>query len=838
MRSRVAAVAAPVLIRLGVAAGLGLLALLVAPQLAAAASPQAGYVDGSISGAADAPSGSKPESKLWFQDGSWWSSMFNSTTRTFRVFRLDQSSESWANVGPTLDTRTNSRADVLFDGAHVYVASHVFASDSNHNTAGQPSRLWRLSYDSTARSYSVDAGYPVAINNVSSETLVIEKDSSGTLWATWTQAKHVFIAHSVGNDATWSPPIQLTISGTLNSDDIVSTIAFGGNKVGLLWSNQAAATMYFSVHVDGTADTAWSGPEVAASGSHEADDHINLKTDSAGRVYAAVKTSKTSSGDPLINLLVRSSGGTWSKYLYGTVANSNTRPIVLVDEAEGTLRMFATGPYPGQSSGQSGGTIYEKDSPLGSISFPSGLGTPVIQDPTSADMNNATSTKQEVDGSTGLVVLATNDSTNRYWHADLALGAPPPKPVANFSGTPTSGTAPLQVQFTDQSSNNPTSWSWSFGDGGTSTSRNPIHTYAAAGTYDVTLTATNGGGTSDPKTIVGYITVNAPAKPVANFTGTPTSGTAPLQVQFTDTSSNSPTSWSWDFGDNSTSTAQNPVHTYAAAGTYDVTLTATNAAGSSTVTKLGYVAVNPPAKPVANFTGSPLSGSAPLPVQFTDTSANGPTSWLWDFGDNTTSTSQNPSHTYTAQGTYTVSLTATNVGGSDQVTKTNYIAVSPPPATLNFNPVADALVKSSAPTGNYGTLTTIQVRLGDGSTTNPNYYGYLKFNVSGLSGAPSSVTLRLFVTDATKNGVSVNAVDSSWTETGITYANAPPISGTSFGSLGAPAAGAYVDIPLSVSAVAGNGTVSFGLLLNGGDSLIVASRETATPPILVVGQAP
>jgi PKD repeat protein len=754
MRSRVAAVAAPVLIRLGVAAGLGLLALLVAPQLAAAASPQAGYVDGSISGAADAPSGSKPESKLWFQDGSWWSSMFNSTTRTFRVFRLDQPSESWANVGPTLDTRTNSRADVLFDGTHVYVASHVFASDSNHNTAGQPSRLWRLSYDSTARSYSVDAGYPVAINNVSSETLVIEKDSSGTLWATWTQAKHVFIAHSVGNDATWSPPIQLTISGTLNSDDIVSTIAFGGNKVGLLWSNQAAATMYFSVHVDGTADTAWSGPEVAASGSHEADDHINLKTDSAGRVYAAVKTSKTSSGDPLINLLVRSSGGTWSKYLYGTVANSNTRPIVLVDEAEGTLRMFATGPYPGQSSGQSGGTIYEKDSPLGSISFPSGLGTPVIQDPTSADMNNATSTKQEVDGSTGLVVLATNDSTNRYWHADLALGAPPPKPVANFSGTPTSGTAPLQVQFTDQSSNNPTSWSWSFGDGGTSTSRNPIHTYAAAGTYDVTLTATNGGGTSDPKTIVGYITVNAPAKPVANFTGTPTSGTAPLQVQFTDTSS------------------------------------------------------------------------------------NGPTSWLWDFGDTSTSTSQNPAHTYTAQGTYTVSLTATNVGGSDQVTKTNYIAVSPPPATLNFNPVADALVKSSAPTGNYGTLTTIQVRLGDGSTTNPNYYGYLKFNVSGLSGAPSSVTLRLFVTDATKNGVSVNAVDSSWTETGITYANAPPISGTSFGSLGAPAAGAYVDIPLSVSAVAGNGTVSFGLVLNGGDSLIVASRETATPPILVVGQAP
>ncbi|MBP7697472.1 MAG: S8 family serine peptidase [candidate division Zixibacteria bacterium] len=165
-------------------------------------------------------------------------------------------------------------------------------------------------------------------------------------------------------------------------------------------------------------------------------------------------------------------------------------------------------------------------------------------------------------------------------------------PVAAFSGTPTSGTAPLTVVFTDASTNNPTSWSWNFGDGGTSTAQNPTHTYASAGTYTVTLTATNAYG-SDSETKTGYITVSAPPTypPVAAFSGTPTSGTAPLTVVFTDASTNTPTSWSWNFGDGGTSTAQNPTHTYTSAGTYTVTLTATNAYGSDSETKTNYITV-------------------------------------------------------------------------------------------------------------------------------------------------------------------------------------------------------------------------------------------------------
>lgn len=164
-------------------------------------------------------------------------------------------------------------------------------------------------------------------------------------------------------------------------------------------------------------------------------------------------------------------------------------------------------------------------------------------------------------------------------------------PVAQFTGSPTSGTAPLAVTFTDQSSNSPTSWSWSFGDGGTSTAQNPGHTYANPGSYTVTLTAANAFG-SDPETKTGYINVSpGGSAPVADFVGAPTSGTAPLLVTFTDLSSNSPTAWSWNFGDGGTATAQNPSHSYGSAGSYTVTLTASNAFGSDPETKVGYINV-------------------------------------------------------------------------------------------------------------------------------------------------------------------------------------------------------------------------------------------------------
>ena len=289
---------------------------------------------------------------------------------------------------------------------------------------------------------------------------------------------------------------------------------------------------------------------------------------------------------------------------------------------------------------------------------------------------------------------------------------PPGIPVADFLANVTTGNAPLHVQFRDISTGYPTSWNWAFGDGATSTARNPLHVYAEPGVYTVTLTATNFMG-SDTLTRPEYIVVTGElVPPVANFTAYPRSGIVPLLVQFTDTSTGIVDSWAWDFGDGTTSTLQNPTHTYTAEGNYTVTLTASNDAGESTHSLENFISVLPyvPPKPVADFTAAPTSGHVPLPVQFTDLSTGVVDSWLWDFGDGTTSTLQHPSHTYTMPGDYNVTLTVTNAGGSDTITKYAFIHISEQPS----GPVADF---TASPTT--GCPTPLPVQFTDLSTGNP-----------------------------------------------------------------------------------------------------------------------
>jgi PKD repeat protein len=169
-------------------------------------------------------------------------------------------------------------------------------------------------------------------------------------------------------------------------------------------------------------------------------------------------------------------------------------------------------------------------------------------------------------------------------------------PVADFTASDTTINVGDSVTFTDLSTNNPTSWSWTF-NGGTpssSTQQNPTITYNTAGTYTVSLTATNSAG-SDTETKTNYITVEEiPVEPpVAAFTASTTTISVGGSVTFTDQSTNNPTAWSWTFegGTPSTSTQQNPTITYNTAGTYDVSLTATNSAGSDTETKTDYITV-------------------------------------------------------------------------------------------------------------------------------------------------------------------------------------------------------------------------------------------------------
>lgn len=194
------------------------------------------------------------------------------------------------------------------------------------------------------------------------------------------------------------------------------------------------------------------------------------------------------------------------------------------------------------------------------------------------------------------------------------------------------------VSFTDLSTGNPTAWDWNFGDGTTSTEQNPAHTYPpGAASYNVTLRVSNEVGTSDPTLMT--VTIGSTDPPTASFSFSVTDQTA----SFTDLSSNSPTSWSWDFGDGTTSTEQNLVHTYPPVdGTYTVTLTASNEFGSSTPFTQDVTIQGPMDPPTADFSFVVQN----LTVAFTDLSSGDPTSWLWDFGDGETSTLQDPVHTY------------------------------------------------------------------------------------------------------------------------------------------------------------------------------------------------
>ncbi len=315
------------------------------------------------------------------------------------------------------------------------------------------------------------------------------------------------------------------------------------------------------------------------------------------------------------------------------------------------------------------------------------------------------------DGVYTVTLTATNsagsNTVSRTSYITVSKATDPP--AALFKATKTTGTSPLDVQFMDASTNSPSAWTWSFGDGGTSTLPNPTHTYTAPGSYTVTLTATNSAG-SDTTSESDYITVNA-ALPISSFTSNVTSGGKPLVVQFTDTSNNTPTGWYWTFGDGGTSTLQNPVYTYTSLGTYAVSLGASNSAGSNTTTRSKYITVtNAVTPPVASFTADIRSGSAPLTVRFTDTSTNSPSGWQWAFGDGTQNTEKNPSHTYTTAGTYTVTLTAVNSGGSNVSMMPGYITVAAPVVTATPTTQVTAIqstVTAEETTGPVVTETTV-----------------------------------------------------------------------------------------------------------------------------------
>ncbi len=389
------------------------------------------------------PTSDKPQSKLWWNDGLWWGSLWNPAANRYEIHRFDVATQSWAATGTALDSRTGSRADAFWDGTRLYISSQVYATSAAPTTAANSGRLYRFGYNIAAKSYTLDAGFPVNVNASKSEALVLDKDSTGKLWITWVEGGKVKINSAErNNDLTWGVPFDLPVQGNVTDPDDISTlVAFGGNKIGVMWSNQKDSTTYFAVHHDGDADEVWQPRETALKDpvlGKVAEDHLNLKAacDASGNLYAGTVTNLSGATKPGVFVLKRSAAGVWSRHIFATAQLDHSRPVLFVNNENQRLYVFT------RSNETGPGFIYMKSASLNDLTFPVGLGTPFIQSTTDLNINNPTAARQCVNNSSGILILASDKDSRYYLHNYINFAASAPK-ITSF--TPASGPAGTAV---------------------------------------------------------------------------------------------------------------------------------------------------------------------------------------------------------------------------------------------------------------------------------------------------------------------------------------------------------------------------------------------------------
>ena len=380
-------------------------------------------------------------------------------------------------------------------------------------------------------------------------------------------------------------------------------------------------------------------------------------------------------------------------------------------------------------------------SPINFTDLSNYFGSPVIStnwDFGEGGQSNATNPIYTyVNAGTYQVLLTVISTTGTDFEPKVGYITVNPNPTPNFTTAGNGCTVPFAVTFGNTSTSGAgINYKWDFGNAQTSLLQNPAAvTYNIAGTFPVKLIVTNsntGCKDSISKNLV-----------VSNFKAgitSPVSGCKNVAVNLTDASTVGANTWAWESGDGQFSNLQNPSFTYPTPGTYTIKLTSQNSTSgcSDVVTKS--ITIHPP--PTPSFTATPLAGCAPLSVNFSNTSGNG--TFVWDFGNGTTSILKNPPvKIYNANGQFTVKLTMTDVNGCiKDTTVTNMITVGPPvadfisdkidgcaPASIQFtdqstspNPIADP-------------ITSWLWTFGDGTTFNgqnppPHVYGIGTFDVS------------------------------------------------------------------------------------------------------------
>lgn len=432
-----------------------LLSALAVASPASAAPVEAGYKDHAYGPEVGEPTEDKPQSKVWFNDGFWWGGLWDPTAGEYQIHKLVN--QTWVTTGVTVDTRSRSHGDYLWDGTALYVAS--VSGDSQ----ADPVLVFRFTYNASTDQYALDPNFTdvhpgetepdpgVVAGTGPAETVTIAKDSTAQLWITYTNpagagTRNVMINRSTTAPHVWGTPFALAEAGSINDDDISAIVSFSGN-VGVMWSDQtpvgtpAETSFYFAQHLDSNAnDQDWVSEKMVLSGDDIAEDHINLKLVAAGggRVLAAVKSA--SGPDSIILLDRNATTGDWTRHVVVGASQDATRPQVMVDQTNARAYVFYTSPVLDSDPGDQ--AIYYKSALLNNLgSFnPEGLGIPFISDP-GVDINDISTSKLPVTSATGLVGIAASETNQTYYHGFLTLGGttPTPSPTPSASPTPTPG---------------------------------------------------------------------------------------------------------------------------------------------------------------------------------------------------------------------------------------------------------------------------------------------------------------------------------------------------------------------------------------------------------------
>ncbi len=341
----------------------------------------------------------KPQSKVWYHDGKYWTVLTNGSGA--HVWRLD--GNKWVDV-LKISESIYGKADckVVGNVTHILLFS------------GEISHLISVEYVPESKTYKLWTEREVKSMvklSMEAETATLDVDSKGRMWVAYDNNKSINVRWSDEPYTVWSEPIP--VAADINTDDIGAIVALKG-KIGVLWSNQNTDRFGFKTHKDGDNPLIWSDDEVPASksavniGKGMADDHINMTVAQDGTLYCAVKTEYETAGYPKLGLLVRRPSGVWDK-IYTVTEDEGTRPVVLLNEPMGKLRVVYT-------TSETGGDIVFKESAVSKIAF---CDSDTLM---KGSYNYVTSMKQTHSSDIVILASSTTHAVGVFATDNLALG--------------------------------------------------------------------------------------------------------------------------------------------------------------------------------------------------------------------------------------------------------------------------------------------------------------------------------------------------------------------------------------------------------------------------------